>query len=144
MTKITEFMESDHRRCDRSFADAEALVSKSEWEQGADRFGQFLDAMEHHFSMEEKVLFPAFEEHTGQTAGPTQVMRSEHTQMRQLLKDMSRALAGEDRDGYLGLSETLMIIMQQHNMKEEQMLYRMADQVLASDVEGVIQRMGAI
>jgi iron-sulfur cluster repair protein YtfE (RIC family) len=144
MTTITEFMAADHRRCDHSFADAEALVSKSDWQQGAGRFQQFLSEMEHHFSMEEEVLFPAFEQHTGQTAGPTQVMRSEHTQMRQLLKEMSQAVAGEDRDGFLGLSETLMIIMQQHNMKEEQMLYRMADQVLASDVEGVIQRMGTI
>jgi hemerythrin-like domain-containing protein len=71
-------------------------------------------------------------------------MRSEHTQMRQLLKDLSQAPAGKDRDGYLGLSETLMIIMQQHNMKEEQMLYRMADQVFASSVEAVLERMGSV
>jgi hemerythrin-like domain-containing protein len=144
MTTIAEFMATDHRRCDRSFADAEALVARSDWTQGAELFQRFVDEMEHHFSMEEQVLFPAFEEQTGQTAGPTQVMRSEHTQMRQLLKDLSQALAGKDRDGYLGLSETLMIIMQQHNMKEEQMLYRMADQVFASSVEAVLERMGSV
>jgi iron-sulfur cluster repair protein YtfE (RIC family) len=144
MTTIAEFMATDHRHCDQSFADAEALVSRSDWNQGADRFQQFLGEMERHFSMEEEVLFPAFEEHTGQSAGPTQVMRSEHAQMRQLLQQMSQAVAGEDKEGYLGLSETLMIVMQQHNMKEEQMLYPMTDRALESDAQEVIRKMESV
>ena len=35
-----------------------------------------------HFCAEEQVLFPAFEEQTGMLTGPTQVMRSEHMQLR--------------------------------------------------------------
>lgn len=144
MTTIVEHMATDHRRCDEIFADAEGLVAKSDWEPGTARFKEFREAMGHHFSMEEGVLFPAFEERSGQTMGPTEVMRGEHAQMRQLLEDMSQALAGRDRDSYLGLSETLMIIMQQHNMKEEKMLYPMADQLLGSDVEELLQEMEAI
>ncbi len=144
MGTITENMATDHRRCDGIFADAELLVSKSDWQQGSDRFQEFREAMGHHFAMEEEVLFPAFEACTGKTEGPTQVMRMEHTQMRQLLADMLHAVEREDREGFLGLSETLMIIMQQHNMKEEQMLYPMADQALAPDIEAVIRKMGSL
>lgn len=141
MTTIVDSMATDHRRCDKIFAAAEALVAEVDWDAAAEQFKQFHVAMEHHFSMEEEVLFPAFEERTGQTMGPTQMMRMEHTQMRQLFTDMAQAVTKQDRDGYLGIAETLMIIMQQHNMKEEQMLYRMADQALGGDVEATLQKM---
>jgi len=62
--------------------------------------------------------------------GPTQVMRMEHIQMKQLFSEMEQAVKARDDAQYLGLSETLMMIMQQHNMKEEQMLYPMMDQTL--------------
>lgn len=86
--------------------------------------------MLNHFSMEEEKLFPAFEQHLGHTMGPTQVMRMEHNQMKQLFSEMQQAVKARDDAQYLGLSETLMMIMQQHNMKEEQMLYPMMDQTL--------------
>jgi hemerythrin-like domain-containing protein len=141
MTSITDIMTKDHRRCDAIFADAESSVSDSNWEGGVLQFQKFHQAMEHHFSMEEKVLFPAFELRIKQATGPTQVMRMEHSQMRQLLSEMAETVANRDRESYLGLAETLMIIMQQHNMKEEQMLYRMADQALGTEVPQVLRMM---
>lgn len=86
------------------------------------------------------MLFPAFEERTGQTMGPTQMMRSEHLQMRQLFAEMATALEQRSKDQCLGLADTLMMIMQQHNMKEEQVLYPMTEQVLGVDAAGVLER----
>jgi hemerythrin-like domain-containing protein len=134
-------MSTDHRRCDDLFTGAEEIIANGDWEQGATSFKEFHQAMEQHFHMEEEVLFPAFEQQTGQTMGPTQIMKMEHTQMRQLFSDMSDAVEQQNKDSYLGLAETLMMIIQQHNMKEEQMLYQMADQVLAPQVENVLQEM---
>ncbi len=144
MATITETMTNDHRRCDHIFAEAEGFVAKSDWEDGRARFQEFYQAMEHHFSMEEDVLFPEFENASGMSSGPTQVMRMEHKQMRQLLLDMEQAVERRDSDGFLGMSETLMIIMQQHNVKEEQMLYPMSDNALVGDAERVIARMESI
>jgi hemerythrin-like domain-containing protein len=144
MARITDTMAADHRRCDQLFAQAEETVSKSNWDAGSAQFNQFHAAMEHHFSMEEDVLFPTFEQATGQTAGPTQMMRMEHTQMRQLFSDMAQAVENRDKDGYLGLSETLMMIMQQHNMKEEQMLYPMTDNAFGGSADEVIEKMQSI
>ena len=73
------------------------------------------------------------------TAGPTQVMRMEHQQMRSLVQDLDNALAAQEKDEYLGLSETLMVMMQQHNMKEEMMLYPMMAQNLADGEEIITQ-----
>ncbi|MES9967818.1 MAG: hemerythrin domain-containing protein, partial [Sedimenticola sp.] len=70
MTLITETLAGDHRRCDEIFAQVEELISLNDWEKGAPGFAEFNEAMEHHFSMEESVLFPSFEARTGQTMGP--------------------------------------------------------------------------
>lgn len=141
MNAVSQFMAPDHHRCDSLFAMAEESAAAGEWDKATESFGQFRAALGHHFSMEEQVLFPAFEERTGMTMGPTQVMRMEHEEMRHLLEEMADAARRQDRNGFLGFSDTLLTIMQQHNMKEEQMLYRMADQALGKDADAVIQRM---
>jgi len=139
MSTIKTYMEGDHRRCDELFAEAESLVAEGDWAAAAESYNDFHQAMEQHFGMEENALFPAFEEATGSTMGPTQVMRMEHGQMRSLFQRMDEALQARDRDEFLGTADTLLILMQQHNMKEEQMLYPMSDRAL--DGEDVLQRM---
>ena len=86
------------------------------------------------------MLFPTFEEISGMRQGPTQVMRMEHQQMRNLLARMSEAVSNGDREEILEVGETMMILMQQHNVKEE----GMADQHLASYREELIERMNAV
>lgn len=144
MTTISGFLAPDHKRCDALFAAAEVSASDGEWGDAAAEFGDFQDALLHHFAMEEEVMFPAFEDSTGMRQGPTAVMRSEHRQMTELLDQMSAAIARRDSDAYLGDADTLLIIMQQHNVKEEQMLYRMADQALADELDAVVGRMRAL
>lgn len=143
MDNISDFMTSDHHACDDLFASAEESVGKGNWSKGNSDFSAFLTAMKHHFTIEEEVLFPAFDTKTGMDNGPTFVMRSEHRQMEKVFDDMTKALAAKDSDGYLGLSETLLMLMQQHNMKEEQMLYRMMDQQLAAETPALLKQISA-
>ena len=144
MSTILDFLGSDHRACDDLFASAEAAAAQKNWDSARTLFDRFQAAMAHHLSMEETVLFPAFEARTSNSMGPTQVMRMEHEQMRGLMRDMANAVAAGNQNAYLGLSETLNMLMQQHNLKEENMLYPMSDQVLSGDRDGLIRSMQAI
>ena len=130
MTSIVEYMTDQHRCCDDSFADAEAAVSTQNWDEAGQQWDKFSRDLETHLTNEEENLFPKFEQESGIYNGPTAVMRMEHQQMREMVKSMTEALQAQSVDDYLGLSETLMILMQQHNMKEEQMLYPMTQQYL--------------
>jgi hemerythrin-like domain-containing protein len=143
MGTILAFLGSDHHACDNAFASAEDAVASENWGRARSLFGQFQAAMAHHLAMEEDVLFPAFESRTGMRGGPTEVMRMEHAQMRDLLQAMATAVAAGNRDSYLGLSETLNMLMQQHNLKEENILYPMSDRVLGPDSDHVIREMEA-
>lgn len=143
MPDISSFMTDDHRRCDDFFALAEQAVNDGAWEKAGECFATFHAAVLQHFDAEEKLLFPAFEQKTGMHMGPTQVMRGEHIQMRELMEAARASLSDKDADGYLGNAETLLIMMQQHNMKEENVLYPMCDQSLADEASSLTTQLQA-
>lgn len=142
MKTITEYLSADHQRCDNLFADAETAAAKNDLAAAKAGFAAFHQGMQHHLGMEESILFPAFEKAAGNAMGPTRVMRMEHEQMRELFTQMQAALDANDVQTYAGLSETLLVLMQQHNFKEEQMLYPMADRAL-QDSAALIEKMEA-
>ena len=131
MTTIRSFMTDDHRHCDDLFAEVEQALAKKNLPAARAAFEHFSGALQAHFASEEKTLFPTFEAKTGIAMGPTQVMRMEHAQMRALLEEAAAAIRDGDIDGYFGQAETLLIMIQQHNMKEENVLYPMCDQHLS-------------
>jgi len=144
MADLKEFMTTDHRACDDTFAAMEQKANNYGVAAAKDMYEKMAEEMEHHFQMEERVLFPAFEEKTGMRQGPTQMMRMEHEQMRQLIKDVGEAVSNDNKDRFFGLTETMMIMVQQHNMKEEQMLYTMVQQHMAPEADQLIMMMDAM
>jgi hemerythrin-like domain-containing protein len=141
MADITHYLTADHSHCDDLFAEAENAVASADWQSGQTDFQAFEAATLHHFAREEAVLFPAFEDRTGMSHGPTEVMRGEHVEMRETLQAMGDAIAKRDTDAYLGLAETLLMLIRQHNLKEEQILYPMADQALADTASEMVRQM---
>jgi iron-sulfur cluster repair protein YtfE (RIC family) len=143
MSFPTQILPEHHRHCDDLFVAAEESAQRGDWGAAAPAFERFQAQMQAHFAAEEDLLFPAFEAATGMSAGPTQMMRHEHEQMRSLLSQLAAACAARDADAYCGVAETLLMLMQQHNMKEENILYPMCDQALGAEAERIGAEMGA-
>lgn len=133
MQRLTQPLEEHHGLCDDIFAAAENAALDGNWTEAARQYEDFQKQMEAHFRVEESVLFPGLEEATGNPYGPTEVMRGEHRHMREMMDAMGDAIRNADETRYAGLSETLLIMMQQHNHKEEGILYPMCDKALDSD-----------
>ncbi len=127
---IANYLTNEHRECDNKFAKAEAAAAKGDFITTKEEFLNFADETLLHFKKEEEQFFPLFEKLTGSSDGPTMVMKFEHEQVRALMGKMAQSIESEDKDAYLSLAESMMILLQQHNMKEEQMLYAMADRVV--------------
>lgn len=144
MDTIYTTLKREHMHCDDLFAVAENHVAEGAWDRAAMPFEAFRTASLLHFEREEAVLFPEFETRTGMHGGPTYVMRAEHDQMRDSLNAMAAALQHRDAQTYLNLSESLLMLIRQHNMKEEQILYPMADQALDEIRADVLQAMQAV
>ena len=143
MPTIAEFITADHKACDNEFATAETAALTDDWSEAETAFNAFNNDMAHHFRIEEEVLFPALAS-SGGPSGPVQVMLMEHAQIRELLAQMAAAVTQKDAQEYSGLSETLLMVMQQHNHKEENILYPIADQILAAQRETLLGQMQAV
>lgn len=130
---LAEHFTADHRSCDAAWAEVEAAGEARDRARTEAAWERFDAAMRTHLGHEEDVLFPAFEAATGMTGGgPTFVMRAEHEQMRALLDRMQTAIEqGEIRE-LLDQGDSLLLLIGQHNQKEEGMLYPMAERALAS------------
>jgi len=144
VTNLVEYMLAEHEYCNDLFCDGENLATESKWSELKSVFEKFVMETEKHFAKEEKVLFPHAEQSMGSDAGPTAVMRMEHEQMRALIGNLKPLIEKENKEGFLGETETLLVLMQQHNMKEEQILYPMIDRMVGANLAAVIDAMEAL
>ena len=125
---------AQHRNCDRTFAKIEQAALNKKWAEAAAALKVFLEETEAHFNYKENVLFPALQSVAQSSYGPISVMQREHAQMRELFDDLRHAAERLDGQLLADVMETLLFLMQQHNSKEETVLYPMADRVLTDDM----------
>lgn len=129
---LVAYFTGSHRECDDAWAEVEAAADANDDARVRAGWEKFERSFRRHLAMEESLLFPAVEAATGMVdAGPTHVMRMEHENMRAVLGQMAAAMERGDRQELLDQGDTLHILVQQHNVKEEGVLYPMAERVLA-------------
>lgn len=134
MTSIAEYLTFEHRECDRLLDPAEEHARRGRWDAAAQSFDAFAAAFTAHLAKEEQVLFPALEAQAGGALAPVAVMCGEHEAMEELLARIGAGLAARDVDEFTGSLDTLVLLIGQHNMKEEHVLYPMADRLLPDAV----------
>jgi hemerythrin superfamily protein len=127
---INDFLTEDHRRLD------ELLESFQEWKardptRAKDSLAQFAAGLYRHLQWEETILFPAFEQTTGQT-GLTQTLLGEHQAIREWLEALSSKVLHNDTDSAY---EEKMLVEELggHNAREEYALYPELDKRLSDE-----------
>ena len=144
MGTISEYLHNDHNRCDKLCGEVEECVNSELWDRAEVLFEGFCQALEQHFTMEENVLFVAFEKAIRSASGPTSVMRDEHQKIRSVIFMLQDALARRSRNAFLGHAETLNIMIQQHNQVEENILYPMLEHLLSAQKNDIVKAMNHI
>jgi hemerythrin-like domain-containing protein len=141
-TGLTAYFEQDHRDCDARWADVEELLDTDDIESARPAWQKYTAGLLRHLAMEEEVLFPAFEAASGMSGGgPTYVMRMEHQQMRGLLEQIAEAVDSGNAQEALDIGDTLLMLIQQHNVKEEGMLYPMAENMLYGEWADLVEKL---
>lgn len=131
METICSYLEDDHSRCDALFIQAVGCVAQRSWEAAEQAFQAFDRAFQLHLTMEEDVVFSAFEIAVTGDTSPTHALRREHHQLRGLLHRLAGAIAKRHVVDFFDHADTFRIVVQQHGMKEEGLLYPMADRMLS-------------
>lgn len=127
---VTEYLGWDHDRLDALLSEVRRMAGDGELERASATYAEFLAGLERHIRLEEDVLFPLFEQHTGMAMGPTEVMRREHRVIERALEAMREGLAGGRPAGFEEGHDLLQRALPDHNTKEEHVLYPMIDRLL--------------
>jgi len=129
---ITRYYEADHDRLDGLFRNFQAS-KRSNFQKAKDSFREFKIGLQRHILWEEHILFPLFEEKTlMKGTGPTEVMRREHIQIKDLLEAIHHKVQAQDSESDQE-EEALLEVLGAHNQKEEHILYPAIDRLLSPD-----------
>ena len=141
METICDCLAYDHRRCDDLFSQIEVSITRKEWGQAEEKFQQFEHALKQHLEMEETVLFPAFKEAMQNPTVPLAMLQLEHQHIRMMIGRLYESLCRCDAVDFMIHTETFTILMQEHSIKEEDMLYPLLDRTLSGNTSEIVHAM---
>jgi hemerythrin-like domain-containing protein len=149
--KATEMLSDEHRLIERVLDVMEKLTQDSlvssleSWKKTLDFARHFADQC-HHLK-EEKILFPAMEEHgIPNEGGPIGMMLIEHEEGRSYVRSMFAAIARLDaneqaaRESLLASARAYIRLLREHIQKEDQILFRIADDVIPAEEQKQLLR----
>lgn len=129
-SSISAVFEPEHRWLDARFEQFWQGLARGEFK--AEPFEEAARVLHRHIYLEEEILFPEVEARG--VEGPTAVMAQEHGEIWRLLDEI-RDLARQDPlDKRLAQAfAALRNVLEEHNFKEEQILYPASDRLLSQD-----------
>ncbi len=138
MGSIFKFMSEDHDRLDSILENYGK--SRNNADEAGRLFSEFEAGLQRHIVWEEEILFPLFEDKMDiHNEGPTEVMRVEHRQIKDVLVKMHDAVSKGDTNTWQ-LEADLRSVLKPHNDKEENILYPFIDLELAENEKNAALR----
>jgi uncharacterized protein (DUF2249 family)/hemerythrin-like domain-containing protein len=125
--QVRECLGEDHRRLDGILGEVERLVSARAFDEAGRRMSEFSCGLNRHIEIEERIMFPEFEDVTGGEFGPTNMMRAEHVEIRRFMAQAETAVQAGDGNVFARAVAGLRQVLGEHNLKEERVLYPMVD-----------------
>jgi hemerythrin-like domain-containing protein len=149
--KATDMLSDEHRVIERVLAILQKLTTRplenslDHWRKTLDFFSRFADQC-HHFK-EEQVLFPAMEERgIPREGGPIGMMLMEHEEGRSYVRAMLGTIPLVERKNQaakeilVDKAKAYLQLLREHIQKEDDVLFRIADEVISVDEQKVLLR----
>lgn len=142
MTKAIEELRHDHDAILSSLSILDSMVGKlgKPNAPSADALKSYIGFLKEfadkcHHGKEEGILFPALTEAgLPSQGGPVGVMLHEHVEGRELIRQMEKAVNGKvDAVAFAGAARGYAELLRAHIAKENDVLFPMAEQMLAAD-----------
>jgi regulator of cell morphogenesis and NO signaling len=127
---INDFLTEDHRLLDGLLEGFQECKPKGP-ARAKEHLARFVSALHRHLRWEEAILFPLFEQKSGQS-GLTRTLLAEHQEIRERLEALSEKLEETDADS--GYEEKMLVEeLGGHNAREEYAFYPELDRLLSDE-----------
>lgn len=138
--KVFEYMSKDHDRLDQLYQNFKR-VRENDRDESIGFFHDFKTGLQRHIIWEEDILFPLFEDKSGvKEGGPTDVMRQEHRQIKEILEKIHSNLMASVYNKKLDTD--LYDVLGTHNSKEEEILYPWIDEMINNtEIDEIFEKM---
>jgi iron-sulfur cluster repair protein YtfE (RIC family) len=143
---VNEALSWDHDRLDDLESRSFKARERGDFAEAKALYAVFAFGLRRHIRFEEELLFPEFEKKAGFPAemGPTAVMRDEHLEILDCLNRIEQAI-GDGAASLESLRHGLHLVLGNHNLKEENIVYPMTDQALGGqDTDALVARIQAV
>lgn len=143
---VNQALSWDHDRLDDLEARAFKARERGALAEAKALYTVFAFGLRRHIRFEEDLLFPAFEAKAGfpSDMGPTAVMRDEHREILGCLDRIEKAI-GDAAIPLESLRHGLHLVLGNHNLKEENIVYPLTDQALGEqETDALVARIQAV
>lgn len=128
---ISGYLCWDHRRMEDLLHEGTRSAREGKWPQARATLEAYAEALLRHADIEDAILFPAYEKHSGGLAdSPTAMMRHEHVEVRAALSDLRQAARASDLSALESALARLGAVVVEHHAKEEEILFPGMDETL--------------
>lgn len=131
---VSEFLGWDHRRLEDLFAAGMTAANADDWDTAQARLAEHRVGLLHHADIEDAILFPAYNDATGNMpGGPTEMMIEEHRGVRTELANIAGAVKDQNAEDLADAHQRLDDVLTQHHAQEEEILFPSMDETFPAD-----------
>ena len=135
------WLHHDHKNFESAVYQCRSACDDANWSRVRDIFDELASHYRSHVRIEEEVLFPAYEAHPDASSKPTESLRSDHTQIFNLMDNIAQSLQQGAQDRLAENLSLLYRILTKHHEKEEEIFLPMASEALYSDKDAILADM---
>jgi len=131
---VSECLNNEHQRLDTIVSVIRNALENGDMEVAGGYLNEFTCGLARHIDIEEQLLIPVFERATGiGEGGLTGVMRRDHLAIRGFVRSITRAITSGNAGAAITFLDDLLDALEEHNRKEENILYPATDDVLGTE-----------
>ncbi|MGB5177420.1 MAG: hemerythrin domain-containing protein [Gammaproteobacteria bacterium] len=131
----------EHSLYEDLLSECRDAVENEDWEQVNLIFNQLVTHLKRHITLEEEVLYPAYESAPHAPQGPTTALRADHSAIIRLLQDMTPVIKTRNSEHMLECLAFLENRMITHHEKEEDIFLPMASYILNASHDELLRKL---
>ena len=141
MDNMDNWLVHEHSLYENLLSRCQDAVEMEDWGAADLVFRKLVEHLKQHMTVEEEVLYPAYEAAAHAPQGPTQALREEHGQIVRHVRDMAMVIKTRDSEHVLDGLSRLEYQMIKHHEKEEDIFLPMASQILDGKREEISRKL---